>query len=47
MLPSLLSKFWYGAPEEEEDGSLDKAQVLKHTSIQENGEWIFISCGKP
>lgn len=45
MLSSMLSKFFFGAPKEKEEESVDNEQILERTSIrEENGDWLLISC---
>lgn len=47
MLPSMLSRLFFGEAKENEEDRVEKEEILKHTSFrEETGDWLLISCGK-
>jgi len=48
MLPSALSRLFFGEAKEERDDTVDKSEeILKRTTFkEENNEWLLISYGE-
>lgn len=46
MLPSLISNLIWGASEPEENGEGVKEEEVEHSTSEEAGDWVLISCEK-